>query len=369
VARTSGGGGRRLHAIDELTGIRGVGVSLVVLYHGSQSYHHGVLVGAWMAVDVFFVLSGFLITALLVNEWDARGRISLPRFYARRALRLLPALIVFLAVVLATLPAVPRPVWHNVVEAVAAAFFYFANFWVALRGVHSAIAHTWSLSMEEQFYAVWPVALLIALRLRASRRAVAIGALAGAGAIALARAICEVEGGGWIFLFFGPLHADGLLVGCALGVLWASDLLPRGQTWSHALVAIGVASVGFLAWITWTVRPDVRWLFQYGFFLVALASAGLVLAAADAPRWFVAPLRLPPVVFMGRISYALYLWHGFLFISSQYLHWMPIWLAAVVSVVAAILSHYLVERPFLRLKRRVAPTRTLADVVVEPAPS
>ena len=150
-------------------GIRGVGVLIIM---GAHSFIVGLTAAGILALQSFFVLSGFLITVLLAREWDRNGRIDLKNFYVRRALRLLPALLLFLvvstAIVAFTFPEFLKA-QHN--RAALAALFYFYN-WAFIYGwVNQAtvIGHCWSLSVEEQFYLIWPVALILLLRLPVSR--------------------------------------------------------------------------------------------------------------------------------------------------------------------------------------------------------
>ncbi|MDX6513696.1 MAG: hypothetical protein QOE36_3200 [Gaiellaceae bacterium] len=358
------GSGRRLSAVPELTGLRGIAILLVFVYHALEAFRRVGLVGGWVGVDIFFVLSGFLITTLLVNEWDERGGISLLRFYARRALRLLPALVVFLAVAAPVLAYFEPETRRAVVRGTAYALFYVMN----ILGPIPFLGHTWSLSMEEQFYAVWPIVLLVALRLGAGRRSIAGGAFAAACGIALVRAALLLHGTSWEDLYYRPLHSDGLLVGSALGLAYASNLLPRGDAWRRSLTMTSIPAAAFLGWIAWDVNPGAHWLYAGGQLAIAIAATVVVLAAVDGLPWL-AFLRFGPLVYLGRISYALYLWHLFLLFSFVVYSWASVWLAVVASLAAASASYHVVERPFLRLKRRVAPTRSLADVVVEPAPS
>src|SRR5205823_6521540 len=171
-------------------------------------------------VDIFFVLSGFLITSLLVGEWSRTGRISLPQFYVRRALRLLPALGAFLLVLLASVPFQPADLRHRLVHAAELSALFVGNV-AKIVDPPFALPHMWSLAMEEQFYLVWPVTLLVLLRLRAARPLVMGVALGGAAAAVVARvALSELHVARASALFYSPLHSDGLLLGCALGLAY-----------------------------------------------------------------------------------------------------------------------------------------------------
>jgi peptidoglycan/LPS O-acetylase OafA/YrhL len=330
-----------------LDGVRGVAIIAVVAFH---------LVGwpraGFLGVDLFFVLSGFLITSLLADEHQLSGGISLRAFYARRARRLLPALgaLVALALALATAAAPDHLLrWLTVI---AAGCLYAANFVRAF--VHpdplqsSPFGHLWSLAAEEQFYLLWPAAMLILAR-RPKAPLIVGAAIAGA---VVYRAALTATGASWDRLYFSPdTHATGLLVGCLAALLWRSGLrLPR---WSTPLSLATVVGLFFLA------EQTSAWA-GYGQILVEAACAWLVVAAVDGPTLL---LRFGPLVWFGLISYSLYLWH-------HPINWLFDWSAPLVtapmSVLAAAGSYYLVERRFRRRRRPGAEAES-AEPVVEPA--
>ncbi|MEP6976918.1 MAG: acyltransferase [Thermoleophilia bacterium] len=185
----------------------------------------------FVGVDLFFVLSGFLITALLLEEWDSAGRISLRRFYVRRALRLFPALGLFLLACLAIYARVDGGLQTLMGRFLLATTFYVANI-VQAGGTQLYWAHTWSLSAEEQFYVVWPALLILLLRSRAPRGLVAGvtgGLFVAASALRVILWHVPYVGDVGAVLYSPFTHADGLLLGCLLGQLYAWDLLPRGE--------------------------------------------------------------------------------------------------------------------------------------------
>ncbi len=308
--------------------------------------------GGFLGVDVFFVLSGFLITSLLLEEHRDTGTVSLLRFYARRMrCELLPAMLVVLAV---TLPLVPRVQTLQVL-------LYVGN-WTLPLG--SAIRHLWSLGVEEQFYIVWPLLLLALLRARVPRAA--IGALVVTLAlgstwlkIAMWRSPAD-----WVRLYSGTdTRADQLLVGCAVALLLAWSAWPR-RAWFRALSAVALwpalALLGALL-----LNSAVYWEFFYrqaGFLWVALAAAAIVLRVMLVPDGGLARvLAWGPLPAIGRISYGLYLWHQPVAwcTDPRKFEWVPIlgrWeqlvLRVALSFAFAGLSFWLVERPMLRLKHR-----------------
>lgn len=330
--------------------MRAIAVLMVMLGHfGLPGWK-----GWYLGVDVFFVLSGFLITSLLVEEWETTGGIALGRFYARRALRLFPAIFILL---LLTAPFVPR-LWT------LSAFAYVANWPLALGylGI-GPISHLWSLGVEEQFYLLWPIALVGLLSLRAPRRAIlAVVALLAAGSAALKIAMWHAPTS-WVRLYHGSdTHADTLLVGCGLGLLLVWRMLPATRGFRVGVrVASALALAGFAALCLTTAVHSESLYRQGGLSLAALAVGVMLLQVITAPaRAITALLEWRPLVGMGRISYGLYLWHHTIaWIPNPWIFGtippLPLFvLRFALSFAAALASYFAIERPMLRLKRRFA---------------
>jgi peptidoglycan/LPS O-acetylase OafA/YrhL len=356
-----------------LDGLRGVAVLLVMVGHASTSSPNAPLLptfrGANAGVTIFFVLSGFLITSLLLQEAAARGSIRLDRFYARRALRLLPALALVVLVfggltrLLAVVPnAEPR--------ASAAALFYAAN-WIRAYGLFDLgpLEHCWTLAIEEQFYLTWPLIVWALLRLRASGPAI-VGLLAAAiGASVLARAVLfDGTAASAIRVNAGlDTCAYALLAGCALAVLRSDGRLARVQgRWSR--VAAAAAGVWLVAWVA--VLKSQASAAMNDVWSDPLVAVAAVLIVGELQRPIPAAaawlLANRPLIAIGKISYGLYLWHFPIFIAigaHTRLAW-PWHLAAQfgAAFAAATLSYVLVEQRFLRMKRRFAVPDTAVAV-------
>jgi peptidoglycan/LPS O-acetylase OafA/YrhL len=358
-------GAFRLGYRPALDGLRALAVLAVLGVHSGLSWAGG----GWAGVDVFFVLSGFLITALLLEEWQRTGAISLRRFYLRRALRLLPALFVFLAVCW-LFARICLPHWQEVLtrRGVFSALGYYANWRVFRhRDVHDLLPHTWSLSVEEQFYFLWPLALAVLLRLRLGRPALL-------GVVATAIAGCAVLRG---VLWHGShafpelymrlaTRADTLLIGCLTALLASWGLLPRAG-WGRVLLRLAAcAALPYLGCVlVWGRHTSDGWYYG-GYTLLAAACAVLVAALVSGPpRALAWLLEARPLVWLGRLSYSLYLWHYPLcLVHGAYLARLGRLLGTPVpealrlpllytaALLAAVLSYYLVEQPFLRLKDR-----------------
>jgi peptidoglycan/LPS O-acetylase OafA/YrhL len=290
---------------------------------------------------VFFALSGFLITTMLLQESALVGRVSLRCFYARRARRLLPALCAYLGfwVVLTAAGVGPFTVTY---EQVLAAAVYLTN-WLMASDVPVAnpVAITWSLSIEEQFYTLWPLLLTVT---GGRRRPLVVLALTGIAYSAAAR-VAPLDGSGlsWGEIYYRTdTRFDSLLLGCLLGIFVTGRGEPDAR-WRYA-APLGLVGLGALTvWPSDAVRYAVV---PAG---AALASCALITAVlAGGCRWLCAsPLR-----WIGRRSYALYLWHYPIFVAVSWgkLGFTSLMIAVALSFVAAETSWWLVERPFCRRK-------------------
>jgi peptidoglycan/LPS O-acetylase OafA/YrhL len=349
-----------------LDGLRAVAVLAVM------AYHSGLIRGGFLGVDVFFTLSGFLITTLLLEEYARSGTIAIGRFYVRRALRLLPALIAFLLVWGGVfLAKTPPQFWPVILGDLLGVLFYVTNWLISYYGRGgSPFSHLWSLSIEEQFYMVWPVTLLLLLRwVRHSPWIVVILLTAAAGSLALRPALALI-GTQITIIFVGThTHADGVLIGAALAVLLSRQggFAATGPL-RRAVVALSALGLPVLL-LAAPVVPG----YVYGVTaLAALASCGVILdivaEGSRVTRW----LECVWLVRIGRISYGLYLWHFPVFQQLGVLRQpsdsaAPLWRSALawsLTFAAALISYVVIERPFLAYK-----ARRHATPEIEPAPT
>jgi peptidoglycan/LPS O-acetylase OafA/YrhL len=359
-----------------LDGIRAVAVIAVMLYHFGAPVAHG----GFLGVDAFFVLSGFLITALLVEERTRSGTISFRGFYARRALRLLPALLVMLAaagVVAATIA--PPSVRAGTERGIVFTLLYVAN-WQKVFSSQSVgiLGHTWSLSIEEQFYVLWPPLLFLLLRRGLSLRRLTVVAAALALGSAGTRALLLLAHAASTESLYNGLHtrADSLLIGCAAALAMASGLIPAGKWPRPIRLAVGVALPLMLCLCMEKAGLDDPSWYYFGFLLFASAVALLVvgLVSGQVGNAF---LQWKPLVWIGARSYGLYLWHLPVHETLKILAfandwpWLPyLAINLIPSFALAALSYRLVEAPALRLKRRFsgrAPSAERAQTRLAPA--
>jgi peptidoglycan/LPS O-acetylase OafA/YrhL len=366
-----------------LDGLRGCAILAVLLHHTFPTH----LPGGFFGVDVFFVLSGFLITVLLLQEWRSTGAVSLPHFYLRRGLRLLPALCVCLLAswLFARWCYTPADARLTGRGALAVLFYYFNWKVLSARVPYYLLVHTWSLSVEEQFYLVWPLVLVVLLRLGARRRWILGVVAAGIPLIALERILLLWHTRNYGRLYYGTdTRADGLLAGCLVGLLASWDLLPR-RGWPLAVLrAAALLAVPVLLWHG-TLSVGNLYVYRGGLSLVALSTATLLAALLHRPpRWLAWPLELPWLAWLGRVSYGLYLWHVLVcwhaipylreyLLSRGVLRGHPLALQALLEYPAALavaaLSFYLVERPFLALKDRLGRRPRPAPASLQPPAS
>lgn len=346
-----------------LDGLRALAVVLVVLQHtgdflvsqdGPRLTGGPFVPGGFLGVDLFFVLSGFLITALLLEERRDRGSVAYGAFYERRALRLLPALGVLLVSTTVYVAITDGPLRDHLRGVVAAALYVWN--WAVVADVavgDFGHGHLWSLAVEEQFYLLWPVLLMGAVALTARRPAMLAGVcLAGAALAATARWVVADGGGVGDAYVRTDTRADALLLGAAVAVAFVR----RGRLPRWTATAAPVAAGSLVALAATTAFVD-EWLYRGGLTVVALICAVLVSGAVVGGSVLHRVLVWPPVVRLGTLSYTLYLLHYPVFEGvHEQLGEQPalvrVGVAWGLSAMATLACHRWVERPFLHIKNR-----------------
>ncbi|MCR9096632.1 MAG: acyltransferase [bacterium] len=349
--------------IEGLDGLRAIALLSVVFFHLETKPW---IPGGFVGVDLFFVLSGFLITGLLLDELDRRQTIDLTAFYLRRARRLLPAfaamLLGVLSVSLLVLDPDARayPTLEELNASVLLAVLYGFNWLVAFDLPYMrAIAHVWSLSIEEQFYLVWPVALIFLTRHAGSeaaiRRVVVLGIL-----LSLSIPFWDTDWG-WNRLYYGSdYRASGLLLGCLVALARRDPELRQSLTEPSVLGPVAAASCAFLVFVAATTAPDQPYLYLGGFLCIGLASAAILLFVVEAAPGHpvVRFLQHRTLVWIGRRSYAGYLFHMPLVIWTRRLD-VPLFDQMVLVLGLTFLlveaSWRWIERPMLEGRAGTAP--------------
>jgi peptidoglycan/LPS O-acetylase OafA/YrhL len=297
-----------------LDGVRALAVLAVLAFHEGLRW----IPGGFLGVDIFFVLSGYLITDLLVARFRNEGKIGLGGFYQRRARRLLPALALMLVIVTAAVTVFEPDQRPSLRPALLGAVTYTSNWWQALAhqsyfslyGPPPVFEHLWSLAVEEQFYLLWPLLLMAILLVARQRRARALFAWGGAAASALAMVVIYRRGSDPSLVYYGTdTHASGLMIGAALALTWPlAQVATAGRRARRALDLAGAAGIAILAWAVWHLSGANPLDFPYGLVLAALAAGALILAAA-AQGWIGTVLSVRPLRWLGIRSYGIYLWH------------------------------------------------------------
>lgn len=355
---------RRLPGLD---GLRGIAVLAVIIYHADVS----LLVGGFLGVDVFFVLSGFLITTLLIDELTQTNTVDRARFYMRRIRRLFPALflVLFFSVLVSGLFVldaayhVRRDLPWAITFVLNWSYLFFEQSYFVNISRPPLLQHLWSLSVEEQFYVIWPILLVALYKVR-------IGKLAPRVKIFFVSAALAIASTAWMIhlsvtngfpipndpsrVYFGTdTHAMGLLVGCAAAALWRHEKLNARLTPDRAaaLNAIGLVSLAGLAYFFVFVSELNEFLYRGGFLVLSLLTASLVLVAAHPGLKFGAILGNPVLKWFGDRSYGIYLWHWPIFVlmrSGIDIQWAePIAFTAKIAIVLVVadLSYRFVEMP------------------------
>ncbi|MGY0560318.1 acyltransferase family protein [Luteimonas sp. A277] len=335
----------------EIQGLRAIAVLVVLVFH----LWPGALPGGYVGVDVFFVISGYLITGLLLREAERDGRISILGFYAKRIRRLMPAATLVLVAVAICISILPVVRWEETAKEIIASALYVENWWLAANSVDylalesapSPLQHYWSLSIEEQYYIVWP--LLFALAwwipgLRAQPRTVFGVLVVGIGILSLLHSIHITAKNPGFGYFATTTRAWELAIGGGLAVFTGWRKLPAAAKIASGYLGMAGIALAALTYDSTTVFPGYH-------ALLPTVGTALVLVSSDS-RWApYAVLKTRPFQYFGDISYSLYLWHWPVVIFYQQISGRSLGLidgviVAAVSTAFAHQSKYLVEDPF-----------------------
>lgn len=361
-----------------LDGLRAVAILAVLAFHLDPRW----LPGGFLGVDVFFVISGFLITTLLVREHARNGRIDLVGFWTRRARRLVPALLVLVPAVILLARLVETDLLVGIRRQAVGALTFTSNWLEIAAGsdyFHSTapqlLMNLWSLAVEEQFYLVWPLVALALLRFAPSSRFRTGAAVALALGSAVLMAVRYDPSLGATRVYYGTdTHLMGLMLGAALAFAWAAPhrAWTSTDTWQRLRVPAVAIAGAFLVGLVLLLDESTTWTFRGGILAASLATTVLILGVVERPTPLRTALNLPVLRWIGERSYGLYLWHWPVILiveadlpwasrgADDYL-WSRLW-CVLVTVAIADLSYRLIETPVRRRGFRGAARHLLHTI-------
>jgi peptidoglycan/LPS O-acetylase OafA/YrhL len=359
-SRTPAGRGTRMPYLGGLDGLRAIAVMAVLLYHGELSW----IPGGFLGVEIFFVISGYLITALLLAEHRDTGRIDLKGFWIRRARRLLPALFLLLVVTVAVAVVFLPDEVASLRGDVVAAFAYVSNWgfifaeksYFEAVGRPSLVQHLWSLAVEEQFYLVWPLLFAGGMRFLGRRR-LPVAVLAVALASATLMWVLYTPGSDPSRVYYGTdTRASGIFLGCLLAFVWApwrlKPLVSQGARW--LLDGVGVVALLLLLQVILVTDEFSDSLYRGGFLRVDLITLVVIAVVAHPAARLGTLLGMGPLRWVGLRSYGIYLWHWPVYMLTRpdvdvpLSGWPLLALRLALTFGLAELSYRYVEQPIRR---------------------
>ncbi|MGB7051854.1 MAG: acyltransferase [Acidimicrobiales bacterium] len=357
-----------------LTGLRVPFMATVLIFHSNFR----TLPGSWVSLAIFFVLSGFLITAMLAGEQQRTGTFSLKNFYSRRAVRLLPPLFITVALLavyasIVHVHAAANDLWTNV----AGAVFYFADYQAAFHHEPAIgyLSQCWSLAVEEQFYLVWAILLFVALRYSTRRLAYGI-AIVGVVASFADRMYIVLHAPQWNSIVAGRVYyafdtrADALFVGCLLGLVATGGHLNDWPLWARRTLSfLALAALGSLMWVMFNVGLAARSLPLWWIPISEVATVVMITYFLIHPTSMTSKLLgLPILVLLGNMTYSVYVFHWPVYVAiSPFgigMRW-PFWaletLRLVIIMALAVASWLLVEKRLMVWRKKAFPSGETRD--------
>ena len=373
----------RVPYLPGLDGMRAIAVVAVMIYHANSDW----LPGGFLGVEMFFVISGYLITLLLISERERNYSISLRNFWLRRARRLLPALFTMMILVTAWTAIFKNDALGQLRGDVVAGFFYVSNWyqiWTGLgytaAGDFAPLRHLWSLAVEEQFYVFWPIVMVVLLGRAGTRRVADVSRWLFITALVITAAVAVLFYSGpigdpdvtpdaywWLgdrpinkidTLYLGTVsRLSGILLGAAFAMVWRPFAIVRGPLrskgrWFDALALIALVFFGWMCWSVYLATPSGAdpFLFRGGMFLVSLATLMVIAAVTHRGAWSNRLLGNPLLLWIGTRSYGLYLYHWPIYqmirdVAGNKLTLVEFAFAMLLTVIVTEASYRFIETP------------------------
>lgn len=368
-----------------LDGLRAIAVLAIIIYHLNKQW----LTGGFLGVDTFFVISGYLITSLLLKEFEETGSINLKQFWLRRIKRLIPAVFVLVGVVsMMTLILKPDQI-VNIKHDAFAAIFYVSNWWYIMTDVNyfeqfafMPLKHLWSLAIEEQFYIIFPIVLItLLLTVKKYRNITLIFWIVSLVSLLLMVLISEPHMEHSRVYFGTDTRLQTMLLGVLLAFLWPPFKLKANppRILSHTIDGLGIVSTVVIIMLFIFVDDNSDWIYNGGFYVISVLTLFVILSVVHPSAYFAKVIGNPLFVYIGKRSYSLYLWHFpvISFIHSYYVEGqIPIYvyvLDIITTLILAELSYRYIETPFRKYSfkafslnrfKRVSFVRTVALSII-----
>ncbi|TDM02289.1 acyltransferase family protein [Macrococcus carouselicus] len=342
-----------------LDGLRAIAVISIIIYHLNPKF----LPGGFLGVDTFFIISGYLITSILLREYEETGSLNLFKFYSKRIKRLFPAIWFLLITLFTYCVLFEQSILFQLKKDIIAAFFYVSNWWYIFDDVDyfqalepRPLQHLWSLAIEEQFYIFFPVALLLLLK-KFSRRTAIITFSVLAIISAVWMATLYYPGIQVSRLYFGTdTRLQTMLLGVLLAFIWPASRLKKNPPLSMkaTISIVGILNFVILLFSFNLVSESSGFLYQGGFFMLGLMTISTIASCVHPDSLLKSLLSLPLLTAIGRLSYSLYLWHYPIIVLVEH-HFVKGQLPAyayvieiALTVLFAWFSYHFIETPFRR---------------------
>ncbi|GGI43087.1 acyltransferase family protein [Mammaliicoccus stepanovicii] len=361
-----------------LDGLRAIAVIAIIIYHLNPKW----LPGGFLGVDTFFIISGYLITSLLLNEYKINGQINLFNFWKKRIKRLLPAVIFMISTVLLYTLLFEHDIIKNVKQDALAAIFYVSNWWYIFHDVSyfdsfklMPLKHLWSLAIEEQFYIIWPLALTLLLsKEKLKQKSLLYIFLLSLISVILMMILAQPNADNSRVYFGTDTRLQTLLLGVTLAFLWPPFKLKSKINFPLRLSIeiIGLISFSLLLYFIFTVSSSDNWFYFGGIYIISIATLPALASSVHPSTLFSKALGNPVLLWIGQRSYSLYLWHYpvITFINKHFVQGQTpfsfVVLEIILTILLAMFSYRFVEVPFRRngLRMFLPNKNTLYSTVI-----